>query len=340
MRRAALWTLRIGIAAAVLAWVFYAADWREVGSAIARVPAGAVAIALALYGAATLIGSLRLQLLLRAQGADCSFGFAFQLTYIGLFCNLALPGGNGGDVVKIGWASRVTGSVAKAIAAAGMDRGVGLVSLTLFAAAPAVAAINVPAYRLPGVVCGAVLAGVIGAAALYFLPPVRRLFERSHGAQGRIAHALGTLDQAIVSYKRRPKVLLAAVALSVAGQAAVIGSIGALGVGLGLVGVNYFLVIPAVLIILAIPLAPGGVGQAEWAFAELLTAEGIGVPAAQALALAVCVRFILVAFGVSGGIVLAFARAGGSTTPAGGEAPEPVRATVDTAEPAPDSSAR
>ncbi len=335
MRRAVIWCLRLGLAGGVLAWVFYSADWSQVGTAIANVPAWAVVAAVGLYGAGTLVGALRLQLLLRVQGADCSFGFAFQLMYIGLCFNLALPGGNGGDVVKVGWATRVTGSLAKSIAAAGMDRGVGLLSLTLFAAAPALAAINEPAYRFPGLVCGAVLGGVILAAALYFLPPVRRLVEQSHGAQGKLAAAFGALDQAIVSYRRHPKVLLATMGLSVVGQAAVIGAIAALGVGLGLPSLNYFLVTPAVLIIMAVPLAPGGVGQAEWAFSELLPVEGIGVPVAQALALAVCFRFLLIAFGMAGGVVLAFARAG-ETTPA--QAPE-VEPTVDTAGEAPDSSA-
>lgn len=328
MKRAVVWALRLGVAAGVLAWVFYAADWGGVGSAVAAVPAWSVAVALALYGGATLCGAARLQLLLNAQGAECRFGFALQLTYIGLLFNLALPGGNGGDVVKVGWATRVTGSLARAIAAAGMDRGVGLIALTLFASAPALAAITDPAYRLPGMVCGAVLAGVVTAAILYFLPPVRRLMEQSHGAQGRVARALGALDQAIVEYRAKPKVLAAAAALSVAGQAGVIGAIWALGAGLGLGEVNYFLVIPAVLIIMAVPLAPGGVGQAEWAFAELLTAEGVGVPAARALALALCFRFLLVAYGAAGGVVLAFAKAGTAAEPA-----------VDTTPAAPDSPA-
>lgn len=339
MNRAVVWALRLGAAAGVLTWVFYAADWSDVGTAVAGVPAWSVVTALVLYGAATLCGAARLQLLLNAQGAECRFGFAVQLTYIGLLFNLALPGGNGGDVVKVGWATRVTGSLARAIAAAGMDRGVGLIALTLFASAPALAAITQPAYRLPGIVCGAVLAGVLAAAVLYFLPPVRRLLEQSHSAQGRAARALGALDQAVVAYKRAPKVLIAAAVLSIAGQAGVIGAIWALGAGLGLANVNYFLVIPAVLIILAIPLAPGGVGQAEWAFAQLLTAEGIGVPAAEALALALCFRFLLVAYGAAGGVVLAFAKAGAKAPADGGDGGAAVQPAVDTAEAAPDSSA-
>jgi len=356
VRTALIWALRIGVAAGVCAWVFYSADWGAVGDAIARVPAGAVAAAIACYGIATLIGTARLQLLLKAQGAACSFGFAFQLTYVGLCFNLALPGGNGGDVVKVGWATRVTGSFAKSIAAAGMDRGVGLICITLFAAAPALAAISDPAYRLPGIVCGAVLGVVVVAATLYFLPPVRRLLEQSHAAQGRVARAFGAFDQAVVQYRTQPKVLAFAMVLSVAGQALVIAAIWILGAGLGLLNVNYFLVIPAVMIIMAVPLAPGGVGQAEWAFAELLTAPGIDVPGAQALALAVCFRGLLVLFGLAGGVVLLFARSGGSATGAAiggvesvvlsdGDDSEDASATavgdlsVDTTAPAPDSSA-
>ena len=121
MRRALIWAVRLGAAGGVLAWVFYSADWSQVGREIAGVPGWAIAAAVALYGGASLIGALRLQMLLRVQGADCSFGFAFQLMYVGLCFNLALPGGNGGDVVKVGWATRITGSLPKSIAAAGMD---------------------------------------------------------------------------------------------------------------------------------------------------------------------------------------------------------------------------
>ena len=48
-----------------------------------------------------MIGSIRLGLLLDSQGVHLSFGKRYRLVSIGSFFNFCLPGGTGGDVVKL-----------------------------------------------------------------------------------------------------------------------------------------------------------------------------------------------------------------------------------------------
>ena len=53
------------------------------------------------YGVVEICAGVRWQLLLRVQGIALSWTRVFMLLLIGVFFNFIIPGGTGGDVVKI-----------------------------------------------------------------------------------------------------------------------------------------------------------------------------------------------------------------------------------------------
>ncbi|MCI0339740.1 MAG: flippase-like domain-containing protein [Planctomycetales bacterium] len=308
-RRRLLGTLvRVALGVGLLAWIVLRTDLDQLAEIAGRVGTLAALLALGAYGLATVSGAARYALLLRTVGAPVSFPLALRLTYVGYFASLALPGQNGGDLVKAGLAARETARPAPAIAATVADRLVGLVCITLLAAGPAMAALRRPEYREAGVVSGAVLAGVVAAGAVYFCPPVRRALSGARASGTRLVRGLGKLDEALVSYRGAWRPLALAAALSLVSQCLAILSVATFGhaIGLPLEPTEYLLAVPAIYIVAAVPITPSGIGTAEAAYAFFLTR--LGVPEEGAVALALLSRATTLLYGLAGGVVFAATR--------------------------------
>jgi len=88
----------------------------------------------AMYGFVELIAGWRWQLLLRVQGIELSRFRLISLLLIGVFFNFFIPGGTGGDVIKIFYLLKETpGKRTVALLSVLVDRLIGLIALTVFA---------------------------------------------------------------------------------------------------------------------------------------------------------------------------------------------------------------
>ncbi len=86
------------------------------------------------YGVVEICAGVRWQLLLRVQGIVLSWARIFMLLLIGVFFNFIIPGGTGGDVVKIFYLLKETpGKRAQALLAVLVDRLIGLFALIAMA---------------------------------------------------------------------------------------------------------------------------------------------------------------------------------------------------------------
>ena len=86
------------------------------------------------YGLVELLTGVRWQLLLRVQGIQLGWGRMFLLMLIGVFFNFCIPGGTGGDVVKIFYLVKETpGQRALAMLSVLVDRMLGLLGIALLA---------------------------------------------------------------------------------------------------------------------------------------------------------------------------------------------------------------
>jgi uncharacterized membrane protein YbhN (UPF0104 family) len=79
------------------------------------------------------VTAIRWRGLMRPQGIDMPLGKCLQLTFVGQFYSIILPGITGGDLVKIVYASRLTGSKTKSFITIILDRVIGLVALMVIA---------------------------------------------------------------------------------------------------------------------------------------------------------------------------------------------------------------
>ena len=137
MKKAALTALQIIVTVGILFIVFRDPVKRaEMARALGNADPLWLLAGIAIYGVVEIIAGVRWQLLLRVQGIDLSWARVFMLLLIGLFFNFFIPGGTGGDLVKVFYLLKETpGKGAPALLSVLVDRLIGLLALILLAGA-------------------------------------------------------------------------------------------------------------------------------------------------------------------------------------------------------------
>lgn len=232
----------------------------------------------------------RWRVLLRTQGIVMEFRVAWQLTLVGMFFSVAIPGAVGGDLVKgyylVKEQTRKTALVSTLVA----DRVIGLYTLVAVAVGawgyglcrPAAVGVPAPGFGAPALQALATMTvslflglTLVGLGVLYG-PLARWLSFGWVGASAaeRVRPFLASLR----AYAQRPGLLLAAMGLSLLSQLPVCAALWLLAQALQLQalspGAMLFLG-PLGLLVNAVPLAPGGLGVGETGFQALLHLWGI-----------------------------------------------------------------
>jgi uncharacterized membrane protein YbhN (UPF0104 family) len=135
-RKTALTALQIAVTLAILYFVFRDPNKRaEMVAALARANPFWLFLGAGAYGAVEVLGAIRWRILLQVQGIVLSWSRVFALVMIGLVFNFFIPGGTGGDVVKIFYLLKETpGQRTAAVLSVFMDRIIGLIGLITLAA--------------------------------------------------------------------------------------------------------------------------------------------------------------------------------------------------------------
>jgi uncharacterized membrane protein YbhN (UPF0104 family) len=241
-----------------------------------------VPIGIALLFTATVATALRLCILLRPRRLYLSLWSSIQLTMIGLFFNTYLPGGTGGDLARIYYAtSGNSGRGTELTTVILLDHLVGLFALVIL---PVLIVLILPGLAGVRVLRDLTLIAVIFAAIILtallvsFTPqlrdnrfltmafrklPLGKYAERALGVVHDYRHNLGTL--------------LAAVGLSLVSDALtviVMLMIAQVANPSGFVA-SMIILIPLGLVANAVPVTPGGLGVGEAAFARLFAAADL-----------------------------------------------------------------
>jgi uncharacterized protein (TIRG00374 family) len=262
-----------------------------------------LAAVLALLAAMVALTAWRWDLLVAALDLALGFGTALRLTFVGLFFNIAVPGATGGDVVKAWYAARRLGAGARAVVSVLVDRLIGLFGLVLMAGLALLLAPADAAYATARLLVLASLAGGVVLAAILLSRRLRNTLGL--GALARrlpFAHRLREADAALRLYRRRPRSIVAALALSLVNHAGMVVAAALLAQALGMHALGWaplFVVVPLASLASAVPLLPGGWGVGELAYAFLLAP--FGVEPTEAVGLSVMLRLLQVAVSLPGG---------------------------------------
>ena len=268
----------------------------------------------AAFGLALLLIAVRWRMLLKIQDVHVSLWEVVRLTFLGQFFNAIVPGTVGGDLVKAYYVAKHTPKTAAVVVSIFVDRLLGLIELTLMAAAMLGLLLLRPAgadggrtldeMRLPAICVAAIIPAVGLMLAFLLSRRFRAVFHLDKiYRRTSIAHHMAAAGDAALLYRRRPGTMAWAVAVSVASHLAFVAFVALMGMSLSIPAglMEYFLYVPLIYIIGAIPLTPGGVGWVENWYLRFFQGPLCG--ASTVLVLALLARLVPMLWGLPGAIV-------------------------------------
>jgi uncharacterized membrane protein YbhN (UPF0104 family) len=313
-------TLRVGIAAALIAWLARtgAIEWRALAGLAREWP-----LTLAAFGVlalTTFITAIRLPVLLRPLGFQLAAWPAVVLMTTGLFFGLFLPGGAGGDIAKVYYSvsGHRRGTRTELATAVLLDRAIGmwamfampLLALPFFASALAAEPHVATLVRFSALVFAG---GGAALAAVLWLP------ERWVALPGRAAGDFVARGIATVRcFRAHPGALARSFVLSLGAHTTAVATTWLLAGAIHPASqrAELGLVVPLGFVANALPLTPGGVGVGETAFHRLFHFVGLDGGAEIALGW----RLAITGVALLGGLLYVLRGRGQFITPLAAEA--------------------
>ncbi|HIJ83222.1 MAG: hypothetical protein HW380_2700 [Magnetococcales bacterium] len=272
--------LKLILAGAVMVWMFKGGklDW-------GLILEGALAPSVVLMGIGCnlfLISSaaVRWYLLLKGQGTSFPFKFAHYLTYVTSFFNLLIPGGVGGDALRLAFVLKQPAArKGQAALTVILDRFLGLYTMLLIAAAFSLILLDHILASPPlTLLTFSTFLLVVGGppAALFILWLMRRSHQRPNWLKGRPGGRLERIFQLAtefaIFFNSSKKMVVASILVSIVGQLVGICSMLWIAHNLEIPIVpieNVFLAAPWAWIANILPISPGGLGVGEAAFDQV-----------------------------------------------------------------------
>ena len=256
--------------------------------------------------------------LMRANRLGVRILEAQRFGWIGLFCSNAMPGSVGGDLIKAVYiVERCSGDRFRAVVSILVDRIIGLLSLLLACSLGCLFIVTrFPEFAWTVWICAL---GVFVGCILLLSPGLRSLL-RFEMLISRLPKRLGKfvaqLDDAVLQYRNNLKGIGLWLLASPLIYSLFIGSVilMAQAIGVGLPWIDYLSIVPAAMVVQAIPIMPGGWGIGELAYGTLIAEFGAetlpGVPDAEQImrtrgvALSVVHRIHVIAWSLLGGLLM------------------------------------
>ncbi len=284
MKKYVILILRIGTAAAGLAYIAYALNWQDhtdiegafhpgILTTLKGADLRLLLLGFVMTGMVYPILGVRWWLLLRARGLPCSLWNAFRLSMVGCFFNYCMPGTTGGDLVKAYYAAKGSDRKADAVISVVVDRVIGLLGLFVVAGVTGLFMLHEPGARHVTIfIWGTGLTGAIGAS-VYFSQRLRRLFYLDSLIQKLPGGALLTkVDAAAVAYRHHLPTVFSALGMATVLHLILASATAISGLALGMtIPLGLLLtVIPALFLGAAVPISYQGLGIMEAIGKELL----------------------------------------------------------------------
>jgi len=318
LKKAIATTLQIAVTVAILYVLFRDPHQRaEMLATLRQADAGWLLLGFAMYGVVELVAGWRWQILLRVQGIELSWFRVFSLLVIGVFFNFFIPGGTGGDVIKIFYLLKETpGKRTVALLSVLVDRLIGLIALTVLAAVLIAAdwqwlmsSPQVSKYVWPAlIILGASFMGLHGSYIMTSRGWIHRLPARMPGRD-----KLAELALAYNLYGRAWQPTLAAFALSFIAHFAYFAVFYCTGQALRHDGIRMptfgelCAIMPIVNTLSAMPISLGGLGVREGLF-QVFLSRLCGVRPTDAVLISSTGYLLTFFWGLIGGVIYLFYR--------------------------------
>jgi len=305
-KRRLLFVLKLVFSLSILAVIILTkAPLAEIGRVLSGVRLPWILIAFALNAVGLLASAYRWQILARVQGDEIPLAFLAKSYLVGLFFSHFLPSSFGGDIVRIWDGSRYSRSLLKSSAIVAVERGTGLAVLFFFALVASLFRVEM-ARDIPFIwVSLALGAGGLALVAFFLLPVSGRWLSRlpARGWLGRIREKTLEFRSFVLQYARRPGPFMLATFWAFVLQVNVVIYYYLIGLAFGLPipFLDYFIIIPIVLLVQIVPVTINGLGLREGAYIALFAAYGTTAGTAVSFSIVdVALRLVV---GIIGGLV-------------------------------------
>jgi uncharacterized protein (TIRG00374 family) len=289
---------------------------RELGRTLALIDPLALLLSIGCMGATLALGIWRWRMVLRVYCLGLSLGRAAEISLIAQFFNAFLLGSTGGDLLKAFYAARETHhKKTEAVVTVFVDRLIGLFSMLLFGAMMML--LNLPflaKHRELAVaawvvlimlaLCSVILGLAFWGGLSRAWPNARRWLRQLPKGE--------YLEQAVDacrSFGRQRHILLRAMAVSSLLNVFCVLQLLSLAWGLKIQspGLVWFVVVPLVICLSALPITPSGLGLRENLYVLMLSGPGLQLPPTTALSVSLLAYFGFLVWSLVGGLVyLAF----------------------------------
>lgn len=289
--------LKITVSIALLAFLAMRVDLGALGAQIAHADRRTLAVAGLIFLGSNVVGALQWRTLLRASGVIVPFGRVLAYYFQGLFFGLFLPASVGADVSRVYDTTKHSGDFGGSIAATVMDRLVGFYTIGTMA----IVGLLVDRESLPP---PPILVPILGFAVINVVVFLALVSRRVNALLVRlIAHVPGqggVLARAVVellhTLGRRPGLLATVFGLSLIVQVAriFVHYHVSLAMGLGVELREFFVIIPVLAVLVALPISFGGIGVRESAAVQLFGHVGLSPAEAVGMQLTTFILSIVV----------------------------------------------
>jgi len=310
--------LRIAFAAAGIAYICYALDWKDYVDAegtpqegimtmLKSADVGLLLAGLALTGLIYPILAVRWWMLLRARDLPVTIGKSFRLSMVGCFFNFCMPGTTGGDLVKAYYAAKGSKRKADAVMSVLLDRVVGLSGLFVVASIAGIFQWGNDAARNVTLFIWISGGSAVVIAMMYFSRRVRNLLRLDAWLPKLPGGGLlAKVDAATVAYRDHATTVLLCIVLAsilhltLATAAALAGF--AMGIEFDQFGLM-LTVIPVLFLGAAVPISYQGLGIMEAIGKPLLVDSG-ACTMNQLVGMLLLIRLYQIAYSLLGSIYL------------------------------------
>jgi uncharacterized protein (TIRG00374 family) len=265
-------------------------------------------VGLALYFGAISVGSVKWQILLRAQGIEVPLGSLLSFTFVGLFFGNFLPTNVGGDLVRGYDLARHTLLPAETAISVLVDRMLGLIAFVFVAVIMALLVVyseGQAALWEVAVVAALVLLVLCGVFALLLSDRLRRQMRRLFAISflSRLAPLYDRLSGALSAYRRSYGALAICFCISIVvlSIGSVVNYLISLALGGGISLLHIFLFTPLITFVLLIPISIGGIGLNQSAYVFFFNL--VGVPEQRSLAISLIMQAIIIISSLPGGLL-------------------------------------
>ena len=310
MRDKVITTLKVVVSLALIAYLVSRVGIDDVVEVLRSASANYLylLIALALYFGAITVGSLKWQILLRAQGIRVPLASLLSFSFVGLFFGNFLPTNVGGDLVRGYDLARHILLPAETAISVLVDRMLGLIAFVFVAVVMALLVVysaGQAALWEVAVAAAVALLALCGVFAVMLSDRLRGQVRLLFGTSllSGLAPLYDRLSRALSAYRRSLGALTLSFCISilVLSIGSVVNYLISLALGGGISLLHIFLFTPLITFVLLIPISIGGIGLNQSAYVFFFNL--VGVPEQKSLAMSLIMQAIIIISSLPGGVL-------------------------------------